>query len=148
MSRCREAVPADRGAEIRYRESLPVAIAADDGYHPGMARDRRAAERSLVAGRGNDDDAAPARQLERLAQGALGAQSSLRYSHAEIDDVSTDLDHFEKCGGQLSDGCAGYARVLRDPPPPPKNRVARQACSPGQMPGTALSRFAFNSPAT
>src|SRR5437867_8412060 len=85
--------PADGVSKVGFIHWSATAIASDDRDDPWMSRDGSAANRSLVASRRHDNDAAICGIVERLPQCAFAfSQWHLGESCAQIHKTSTSIN--------------------------------------------------------
>src|SRR5262249_39950709 len=82
LARRPEALPPDRMAEIGFFKRLAAQGASGDGNHPRVARDDSAAQRSLIANRGHQDDPSPGGMIKRLRERKLRPSRRLHQGEA------------------------------------------------------------------
>src|SRR5206468_9914205 len=89
-------------SKVGFVERSAASVATDDRDDPRMPRDGRAANRSLVASRRHDNDAAICGMIERLSQCAFAfSRWHLGESRAQIHKTSASINTFDNSSGEL-----------------------------------------------
>ena len=110
-----------------------------------MPRDRRRAERALIAGSRHDDHALPHRVIQRGIEGRLGFRGRTREREAQIDHPRAGVDAVDERRGEI----VGVALGIRLAPEVESAKIGRtSSVQLGQIAGADDDRLAARMPAT